>query len=238
MPRTSRSNLRRRAATCCVFLGLGVLVAAIVAALIAEFLPFGDGYMLGGDPPAEVTAFWEHDPTFKAPSGSEVIVQYLPMEGFGLERAVSWCLYVHDETTISGGPPDPDAAQPQLDWGERIELRVGWPFLCLGGQAVITAGPVQVDGLIEVSSSASGSSAGYENGVFIPYQPIWGGLLCNGAIYGAGLFTLWTSALWIRGAVRARSGRCAGCGYGPLQGDICSECGKPSALKSGARSSD
>lgn len=232
MLRVGTSNRLRIAVTSCFFLGLGALVAALVAGLIAEFLPFGDGYMLGGDPPAEVTEFWEHDPTFKAPSGSEVLVQYLPMEGFGLERAVSWCGYVHDETTVSGGPPDPSVAQPILDWGELIEIRIGWPFLCLGGQAVKAGSLVQVDGLIEDSSGASGSSAGYQDAVFIPYRPIWAGLLCNGAIYGAGLFILWNSLLWMRGAVRARSGRCAACGYGPLQGDVCSECGKPRAPRS------
>lgn len=65
-------------------------------------------------------------------------------------------------------------------------------------------------------------------GVFLPYGPIWFGLLANSAIYGGAWWGLLLGLGKLEGWRRKRAGRCVKCLYDlrEIQADACPECGE------------
>ena len=117
-------------------------------------------------------------------------------------------------------------------------IRAGWPFLAAEGRDVYGFPPPgsEVARTHEVSwltrKTATSATA------YIPFRPIWPGLLANTLFYAVPAALLLTAlrfaALGVhrafrsaRGRRRQTRGRCAHCGYEPGQGiTTCPECGR------------
>ena len=108
----------------------------------------------------------------------------------------------------------------------------GWPrACCMGAVAVDDRGAAMLSGAVRAPESFKRSWNG--TGGIVPVRPMWRGLAINTAIYGSGLWMVWMVAMpgrrFLVRSVRARGGRCVGCGYsreGLALGGECPECGK------------
>lgn len=60
---------------------------------------------------------------------------------------------------------------------------------------------------------------------FLPYWPIWEGVIANSFVYGSVTLVVWLAILRWRAANRERVGRCRVCGYDLAGLGVCPECG-------------
>jgi hypothetical protein len=102
-------------------------------------------------------------------------------------------------------------------------IAAGWPFLCLWGRTDhdVNHAPQAMDtGVLRIAVRGVVTR--------FPAYPLWWGMLANTLLYASVLWLLWVAAGLPRRFLRARSGRCPGCGY-ELDDwmERCPECGRP-----------
>lgn len=129
-------------------------------------------------------------------------------------------------TTSAGLPWHVLSASDQFDSTTQWATRASW-----SSGIVVQSDPVWARGLQ------------HRNGDFwyrLPIRPIWPMIIAQSALYGAACWAAWTgivgSLTYVRGKLRAATGRCASCGYdlrGLQTGSLCPECGAQSARRSG-----
>lgn len=100
----------------------------------------------------------------------------------------------------------------------------------MGAVAIDDHGASMLSGAVHAPARFKRAWSG--GGGFVPVRPMWQGLAINTAIYGSGLWMVWVVAFpgrrMLVGRMRARGGRCVGCGFslaGLKAEAACPECG-------------
>ncbi|MHC5113608.1 MAG: hypothetical protein ACYTGP_04175 [Planctomycetota bacterium] len=103
--------------------------------------------------------------------------------------------------------------------------RAGWPFRCLRGTRV--SGATDAHGLRNAWPIPERRLRVYAQLVvgFLPYEPLWPGLVANTAFYGAAAWAVVCGPGLLRRRSRRRRGACLACGYLLAGLDRCPECG-------------
>jgi hypothetical protein len=119
-----------------------------------------------------------------------------------------------------------DYASTNDPWEVHLQIRQGWPALCVTGElwsrGQPPASPVANSGLLRGT---------------LPYIPIWPGFAINTVFY-AGLLWLHCAAPFaLRRSRRVRKGLCAKCAYPVGGSEVCTECGQPVTPRSGGADS-
>lgn len=182
-----------------------LVIAAVAASLLASALLATLGLPFGGStraPTVEDQAWWERCAPASFDSGLASVTE---STGFGRSFA-----------QFRGPARRPDGN----DFDLVNRLQAGWPVRSLegysyteqrkSGQHVFLAHP---------------RSAGWYLDAWIPYQPLWPGVVINAVAFSA-IFLVAASLMGrVRRAVRKSRGRCVQCGYRLADSRTCPECG-------------
>jgi hypothetical protein len=168
---------------------------------------------------------WESEPLKNAAmyEGAEKFI--LPWTG--------WTTFPENPDRLSSG-----RANESTVAGEEM-IRFGWPCRCTQIRQrfdrSITDPPtddVRLDtgwmGAVEIAIPWRPQPYLGDRGLFLPFRPLWPGLVLNTALYGSLLWTVLFGPGALRRTLRRRRGLCVRCGYG-LRGGApsapCPECG-------------
>lgn len=137
---------------------------------------------------------------------------------------------------------DARASGSVSDGGEVWEIHAGWPWRCVATtygtlDPIRNPPPYGYEGAIHFKTSVLSGWRGYDD-VVLAYRPLWGGLVPDTLVFGAGWFVVLLAAGAARRRWRRRHGLCPACGYdlGGEFGGGCSECGW--GRESGAREAE
>lgn len=142
-------------------------------------------------------------------------------------------------------------SQPGDDVWSWHRLTTGLPLRAMiaesGGSAVLQVHP-------PIQTSATGGA--WQQGVDLPrslglalrtwqsrlpLRPLWPGFAANTVVYAIVVAMVWRGPGRVRGWLRRRHGRCAGCGYdlaGLASGTTCPECGERPVNHRGTKSTE
>jgi hypothetical protein len=115
--------------------------------------------------------------------------------------------------------------EKQLDWW--IEYRTGWPWTSWSAKHFAEPSAEGVAIRREHFVIVSDPTGFDDEGIVVPYQPVWSGIILNSLVGAAGTWALIFLPSAVRTVRRRRRGRCVACGYdlAGVDGGECPECG-------------
>ena len=226
--------------------GLALTIGFILNAVVVVVLSLGSPVkQTGGNGPRRHTGVWaQHAAVFSKP-GSQIFRSSMwRHDGRGAEKEFEplvwreWLpspdVYVNDKEALV-----------QAQYGDKARVRSvhrfitrGWPFPCtwcrmsmyfgMFGAPSFPPMPSEYEGAHFIDRGPGSPLFGAWDERFVPFFPIWSGVVLNSITLGAVPLMLIGFVPYLRRALRTRRGRCPECGYqlDRIHVSTCPECGK------------